>query len=158
PLLAERGLEIFGADSSPRMVTLAEANWRDWQDAHPESGARAPVEGREGANTGFHDGKFDAILCKRLFHHFPQTQVRVAVLREFHRIWRGRILLSFFNSFALDAIRFRLKHWLRGTTPTDRIPIPMDEIVHDATEAGLKVLGSSAVVWGISPMWYLELG
>lgn len=157
PLLAERGLEIVGADSSPHMVGLAAANWATWQTAHPESSSRATFDVREGGRTEFEDGAFDAIVCNRLFHHFRESATRVAVLSEFRRICWGRMLVSFFNSFSVGSIRFHMKHWLRGTTPTDRIPIPMETLVRDIEAAGLKVVGTSAVNWGISPLWYVQL-
>lgn len=157
PLLAERGLQIVGADSSPHMAGLADENWKRWKAGHPGTAATATFEVREGGRTGYSDGAFDAIVCNRLFHHFREPDVRIAVLREFRRICRGRMLVSFFNAFAVDAIRFKLKHFLRGTTPTDRIPIPMETFARDITAAGLKIVGTSFVVWGISPMCYVEL-
>lgn len=156
PLLAERGLEITGADSSPRMVELARANW-DRRNGTPSRASTARFEVEEGGATRFADGTFDAVVCNRLFHHFREPETRVAVLTEFRRICNGRMLVSFFNSFAVDAVRFRLKHALRGTTPTDRIPISMADLEADVAAAGLKILRTSAVVWGISPMWYVEL-
>jgi SAM-dependent methyltransferase len=155
PLLAERGLQITGADSSPRMAELARANWI--RRGPGRTAATAQFLVREGGATGFAEGAFDAIVCNRLFHHFREPSIRVAVLSEFRRICCGRIFVSFFNSFALNAVRFRMKHWLRGTTPTDRIPIPMTEFAADIHAAGLRVLSTSAVAWGFSPMWYVEL-
>ncbi|MCC7424156.1 MAG: class I SAM-dependent methyltransferase [Planctomycetaceae bacterium] len=155
PLLAERGLRITGADSSPRMAELAHANWARRGPGRTDATAQFLV--REGGATGFADGTFDAVVCNRLFHHFREPSIRVAVLSEFRRICCGRIFVSFFNSFALDAVRFRMKHWLRGTTPTDRIPIPMSDFAADIRAAGLRVLSTSPIAWGLSPMWYVEL-
>jgi SAM-dependent methyltransferase len=156
PLLAERDLQIVGADSSPKMVEAAAANWeRRKRDYLPSVEARFEV--RQGASTGYGDGEFDAIVCNRLFHHFRESEVRVSVLREFRRICSGPMLVSYFDAFSLDALRFRLKHWWRRTQPDDRIPIPYEVMARDAALAGLTVVRSTAVLRGISPMCYLEL-
>lgn len=156
PLLAERDLLIVGADSSPKMVELAAINWQHRRADYPAT-ADARFEVRQGANTGYTDGEFDAIVCNRLFHHFRESEVRVSVLREFRRICQGSIFVSYFDAFSLDALRFRLRHWWRGVEPVDRIPIPFETMARDVAAAGLAVERSSSVLWGISPMRYLEL-
>jgi SAM-dependent methyltransferase len=156
PLLAERDLLVVGADSSAKMVELAAANWERRKASYPPS-VEARFEVRQGASTGYADGEFDAIVCNRLFHHFRESEVRVSVLREFGRICAGPILISYFDSFSLDALRFRLRHWWRGTQPDDRIPISFDTMARDVAAAGLTVVRSTSVLRGISPMCYLEL-
>ena len=144
-LLAERGYRVTAADSSAHMVDKA-------RKAVPTAaGVRFDV--RDVLDSGYPDRCFDAIVCHRLFHHFGEAGLRQRALEELARICRGPLIVSFFNSFALDALRSRLKHALRGTSATDRIPIPLATFVADRRRAGLRVERTVAVRYGISPLW-----
>ncbi|QDU81589.1 Glycine/sarcosine N-methyltransferase [Polystyrenella longa] len=150
-LLTKCGFDVTGADSSPHMVTRAHENWR-------KTGGDAKVarfEVRDALDTTYPDDSFDAVVCNRLFHHFNESETRVKAFRELKRISKHQVIVSFFNSFALDALRFRLKHFLRGTKPQDRIPIPLNAIVEDLEEAGLRMVAKVPVIWGLSPLWYI---
>jgi SAM-dependent methyltransferase len=157
PLLAAAGFQVTAADASPHMAALAEGRWRDQCDGSIPSSARIEFDVQQVLKTSYRDEQFDGVICNRLFHHFNESETRIAAMEELGRICRGNVIVSFFNSFALDALKFRLKHALRGTLPTDRIPIPMSTFEADADQAGLKVISRLAVMWGISPMWYLVL-
>ncbi|MAT16137.1 MAG: hypothetical protein CMJ46_12810 [Planctomyces sp.] len=150
-LLTKAGFDVTGGDSSPHMVTLAHENWRN----HGGDPKQARFEVRDVMNTGFADNSFDAVICNRLFHHFNESETRVRAFRELKRISKRQVIVSFFNSFAFDSVRFKLKHFLRGTKPADRIPIPLATIVADLEEAGLRMVASIPVIWGISPLWYI---
>jgi len=143
-LLVARGYRLTAADSSARMVERARA-------AAPRAGVRFDV--RDVLDSGYPDRSFDAVVCHRLFHHFGEPPLRQQALRELARICRGPIIASFFNSFSLDALRSRLKHALRGTRPTDRIPIPLETFASDGLQVGLRLERAVAVRWGISALW-----
>ncbi|MEZ6045549.1 MAG: class I SAM-dependent methyltransferase [Planctomycetaceae bacterium] len=150
-LLARCGFDVTGADSSPHMATLAHENWR-------KSGGDPKVarfEVRDALDTGYPDKSFDAVVCNRLFHHFNESETRIQAFKELRRISKHQVIVSFFNSFALDAVRFRLKHLLRGTKPMDRIPIPLATIMEDLEAAGLRMVAKVPVIWGVSPLWYI---
>ena len=157
PILVEAGFQVTAADASPHMVALAQRRWQD-QPAGTNS-ASAPVEFhvQKVMQTSYDDGQFDGVVCNRLFHHFNEPETRFAAFCELRRICRGTLIVSFFNSFAVDALKFRLKHLWRGTTPTDRIPIPLRSIEEEADRAGLEVVSRLAVMWSLSPLWYLVL-
>ena len=154
-LLVEAGMQVTGADSSPHMVENAQQNWRNLCAKSPSFDHSVKFEVRDVMDTGYDDNQFDAVFCNRLFHHFNDSGTRVAALTELQRITKTSVVVSFFNSFAVDAIRFRLKHWLRGTPPQDRIPIPMNAFAADVRAAGLEVDAAIPVMWGLSPMWYV---
>lgn len=157
PLLAEAGFQITAADASPHMVTLAERHWAKISKKPIFRANQATFLVREVMDTGFPDDHFDAVICNRLFHHFNEPETRIAALCELNRICRGTVIVSYFNSFALDAVKFRLKYALRRITPTDRIPISRCIFEREADEAGFQVVSQTAVMWGLSPLWYLSL-
>lgn len=154
-MLIEQGYIVTAADSSPHMVARAQGSVE--RTAKPKTGKDLHVrfDVRDVMNTKFRDGEFDAIVCNRLFHHFTEPAVRQAALLELRRICQGPIIVSFFNSFALDSLRFRLRWMLRRQKPTDRIPIKLSEFAADGRAAGLTVERTIATRWGISPMWYV---
>lgn len=106
--------------------------------------------------TTFADGEFDAVVCNRLFHHFTEPATRRRALAELARVSRGPVVASFFCSFSLSALKFRLVNALKGVTPTDRVPIPLAEFTADVEAAGLRVEAVLPVRWGISPQTYVR--
>ena len=156
-LFAERGLKLTAADRSPHMLELAEQNWNEIADQFSPEAREVTFELQDILQTTYAAGAFEVVFCNRLFHHFDEAATRVAALTELNRISRGLVIVSFFNSFALDALRFFLKHRLRGTTPRDRIPIPMRTFEQEIAAADLQIIGRIPLLWGISPMWYLVM-
>lgn len=154
-MLIERGYVVTAADSSPHMVARAQSSVERITKSHADNKSKARFDVRDVMHTEFRDGEFDAVVCNRLFHHFTEPAVRQTALRELRRICRGPIIVSFFNSFALDSVRFRLRWMLRRQQPTDRIPISLSTFAADGRAAGLTVERTIATRWGISPMWYV---
>lgn len=154
PLLCGLGYRVTAADSSAHMLEWAR------QCAQMQS---LPIEQEDfhTANifdTGFADHHFDAVVCNRLFHHFGESQTRQRALRELKRISHGPIILSFFCNWSLDAATFWLKHLVRHTQPTDRIPTWLHTIDRDIRAAECAVHRRWATRWGISRQWYLLIG
>ena len=154
-LLVKAGMDVTGADGSLHMIELAKKNWQALRTNRSELDRDVCFEVRDVMKTGYANREFDAVFCNRLFHHFHESMTRIAALTELRRISRGPVVVSFFNSFALDAVKFRLKHLLRGTVPTDRIPISLRTFADDVRTAGLEITSTLPVLWGLSPMWYL---
>jgi 2-polyprenyl-3-methyl-5-hydroxy-6-metoxy-1,4-benzoquinol methylase len=157
-LAAEMRFELTEADASPHMVDQAKLAWQNNPAAkEAESRGVPPVkfETRDVMKSGFPDRAFDVVICNRLLHHFVERDTRIAAFRELARIAKDRVVVSFFNSFALDAIKFRLTNAIRRRTPTDRVPIPLEELRANAAEAGLKLEHAIPTRWGVSPQWYV---
>lgn len=156
-LLSEQRYRVTGADVSAEMVARARANYRDWKSPTKARAPEVRFEVCDVMATQFDTDRFDAIICNRLFHHFTEAATRQSALTELNRISKGPIIVSFFNSFALDAARFWVKHACRRTRPLDRIPISLETFRRDIAASGLRVSAKIAKHWGISPMWYLVL-
>ncbi len=156
-MLLKRGFEVVEADYSAPMIDAAKA----WYLDHPldgESASRLRFVRQDVMHTTFDDDAFDAVICNRLLHHYPEPATRRAVLGELARICRDRLIVSYYDSFALSALKFRLRNRLRGVTPTDRIPIATSEFRRDYESCGLRLLRTLPVRYGISPQTYLVLG
>jgi 2-polyprenyl-3-methyl-5-hydroxy-6-metoxy-1,4-benzoquinol methylase len=147
--LADLGLRITGADRSPAMLATA----REAALRQPRVVDLCEIDVFE---SGFEDDRFDAVLCNRLLHHFPSADDRRAALRELARICRGPLLVSFFCSAALDALRGRWRNARRGTS-SGRLPIPWAAFRRDVEAAGLRAERVLRTLPGISKQWYVVL-
>jgi SAM-dependent methyltransferase len=158
--LIRRGYQVTAADASAAMVDRARAGCAGIVPfasaaANAISAPRFLV--RDVMRPEFEPHEFDAVVCNRLFHHFSEPETRRRALAALAGICSGLVVVSFFNSFALDALKFRLRWWWRGAQPVDRIPIPLKTMVRDCDAAGLALERTIATRWGISPLWYLVL-
>jgi 2-polyprenyl-3-methyl-5-hydroxy-6-metoxy-1,4-benzoquinol methylase len=154
-ILVGSGYRVTCADCSEHMTRMARRRWEAIRSNFELTLQQPDFATRDVMHTGYPDGHFDAVICNRLFHHFRESEIRIRALSELRRISRGPVIVSFFNAFALEAVRFHLKHALRRTTPSDRVPIPAWNFLNDIRRAGLKPVSVHAVTWGISPLWHV---
>lgn len=154
-LLVDQGFRVTGADVSQAMLAQARDNHATGRLSASNTFPHLKFEHRDIMQTGYQDGCFDAVICNRLFHHFTEPATRLRALRELRRISRGPVVISFFNTFALDAAYHRLCDILQGRTPKDRIPIAFKTFDAEIRLAGFRVQKKIAVRWGISPQWYI---
>ena len=155
-LLIDCGFRVTGADVSQAMLVNARSNIASAPRPR-NADAFPPVDFDlcDVMHTGYADGQFDAVLCNRLFHHFTESDTRWKALTELRRITRGPVIISFFNTFAVDAVYRKMGHILRRKPPRDRIPIPYATFHNELRAAGFRVFKRIAVCWGISPQWYV---
>lgn len=162
PMLLRHGLQVTGGDASPPMVVAARQNYQKLRESGEFSGSE-PVDFdvRDVMDTGFETNQFDAVFCNRLLHHFAESPTRRAALAELRRICRGPVIVSFFNSFSLDAVARRLRQTVgirkkRGVEDP-RACIPMRVFASDVAAAGLRIEAKIPARWGVSQQWYLVL-
>ncbi len=156
-MLLERGYSVVAADYALAMLDAAKDYHADLLASDAGKSKRLVFQREDILNTSFEDDAFDAVICNRLFHHYPEASLRQQVLSELKRISKDRIIVSFFSNFALSALRFRLANTLKGVTPNDRIPIWYKTFEQDIRESGLTVSGVYPVRRGVSPQTYLTL-
>lgn len=113
----ERGISL-GLEPSNRMIRYAQSVCGDaGQIAGLAVFARAVAE-----EMPFHDGSFDAVLCKGAMDHFMAPRL---ALNETARVLRpgGRVVLAIAN---YDSLSCRLGRWLDGLGGLLRPGIPRD--------------------------------
>ncbi len=99
--LAKRGYAIEAADLSEAMVRVARENI-----AHADVSVLArqlDVERLSLADRGF-----DVIVCFRLFHHFPNPDIRRRVIGELCRVAAHNVVLSYFAP-SLSTLKRKLR-------------------------------------------------
>ena len=134
PLLIEHGNRvILAADPSQGMLDHAKTH-------HP-----APVLARiqmfksSVFSIDLSENAVDSIFCMQLFHHVHDSDHRLAILREFHRVSRDTLILSV--------------HVGRSTAPRDdsqRVVVNKDEIEAQFAQAGFSLLKQYDVLPGCS--------
>ena len=91
------------------------------------------------------DDAVDVILSARLLHHFPERSDRLKILREFARVARVGVVISFFDAASYRAWKRRRKSEKKGR-PSGRHALERSECDAEAREAGLKPVGMNALM------------
>lgn len=103
------------------------------------------------------DGAVDGIFCNRLLHHILPSQEREMFLREFHRVTRKYLIVSFFDYHAFGGVRRMLKA-LKGREPKyDRQPT-LVQFTEEVTRCGFSVreIVATGAPWVAQKFFVLE--
>ncbi|HOD80475.1 MAG: putative methyltransferase YcgJ [Planctomycetes bacterium ADurb.Bin126] len=100
-LLARHGYEVTGCDLGDGAVEVAGR-------AVAEAGVQARVEKADIEHLPYADASFDAILCFRMFHHFPTPDIRSRVVAELCRVASRYVLISYLEPLSWTSLRRRL--------------------------------------------------
>ena len=152
--MVSRGWHVHATDSSEHMVAEARRRWQERRVADAGDLPDVGFSVEDVMETTFPDGHFDAVVCNRLFHHFVESETRVAAFQELRRITRGILVVSFFNSFSLDALYQRFQDVVKRRQRNDRLPIPLHRLTAEAAEADLILDRGLATRWGVSQQYY----
>jgi SAM-dependent methyltransferase len=155
--IRKMGYRVCAADYSESMLEVARHRYPEESGESLEENSDVWFEQQDITAITHPDDAFDATVCNRLLHHFPNPDTRQVMLKELARVTKGPIVVSFFCSASLSAIRFRLKMKLKGLKPERRVPIPLADIVADADASGLKVDEVMYTQRWISSQTYLKL-
>jgi 2-polyprenyl-3-methyl-5-hydroxy-6-metoxy-1,4-benzoquinol methylase len=102
--LAQQGHQVTCADYSQAMVDITRR----------EAPADITVERQDIEAMTYPDGAFDTVVCFRLFHHFPNREIRARAVREMCRVARSRVALSYFSPFAFSALERKVRGLIKG--------------------------------------------
>jgi ubiquinone/menaquinone biosynthesis C-methylase UbiE len=138
-MLTTGGCRLLAADISPEMLEVARSNRlaEDYLLADAEK-------------LGLPDKSVDCVFCIRLFHHLGAADTRRRIFKEFARVSKGWVLVSFYHSNCLK----RFKKLLRGK-PLSGEYVSFSALRAEAAEAGLRVVRTSAVARYVLPQWFV---
>jgi len=91
------------------------------------------------------DQSVDLVLCSRLLHHFAESEQRVLIFKEFARVARSGVVVTFFDSFSYRGWR-RNRKKRRPEKQHGRYTITRAQCAHEGELAGLKILGMNALL------------
>ncbi|MDX1485986.1 MAG: class I SAM-dependent methyltransferase [Alphaproteobacteria bacterium] len=101
-LLARRGYLTTGVDLGEGAVTVARRQVM-------QAGVAANIEKADIGTLPYDDNAFDATLCFRLYHHFPDNRIRGRVIRELCRVSRKYVVISYFSPYSATSLRRKLR-------------------------------------------------
>lgn len=116
--LAELGYTVHAADLSNAMIQIAAENLR-------EAGLNVPVEIQDVEKLGFRDRSFDSVVCFRLFHHFPNVEIRARAVSELCRVSRRFVALSYFSPWSPTSLQRKWRtRWTGRKSQKHATPLP----------------------------------
>ena len=129
--LSAGGRKVIGADSA--FEILEYGHQRAVKSGLPVSFLQA-----DAAKLPFSDGALDGIFCNRLLHHILSARERAVFLKEFHRVTKRYLVISFFDYRSFGVVRRFLKA-LKGRKPTYAQQPTFEEFTEEVLAAGFKV-------------------
>jgi len=141
-LLAKKGYRVTGADLSEAMLAIARENIQ-------KAGLSVAVEREDLENLSYGDRSFDAVICFRLFHHFPTREIRTRVVRELCRVANRFVILSFFSPYSFTSAKRRLRATL-GLGKLHHHQTPLSEVKRYFRNAEFRLVKDFAQF----PVWH----
>jgi len=105
--LAQQGYPMSAADLSEAMIEIA-------RQAAAAGGVECPVERQDIEKMTYADRHFGAVVCFRLFHHFPVPAIRERVVTELCRVADRFVVLSYFSPASVTSIKRKMTAALGG--------------------------------------------
>lgn len=106
-LLARLGNECRAADLGDGVITVAKHELY-------KAGVVCRVDKEDIEQMTYADQAFDNLLVFRLFHHFPNEDVRQRVVAELCRVAKSHVLISYLSPHSVTSIKRRLRAALGG--------------------------------------------
>lgn len=103
------------------------------------------------------DGAVDCVFSNRLLHHILVQKERAAILREFHRVSRRWVVVSFFDYRGLGGLR-RLFKRLKGRKPSYDQQPTREEFKLEVAASGftVKEIVATGAPWVSQKYFVLE--
>jgi cyclopropane fatty-acyl-phospholipid synthase-like methyltransferase len=136
PTLAENPTRtVIGADNSADMVAVAT------EHCPKEIASRFTGMQTSAFAIDLPDGAVDSIFCMRLMHHIGQSDHRISMLKEFHRVTRDTVIMSLWVDGNLKAYQRKQSEKRHPRGPNqNRFLIPAKQIEQEFAQAGFKVV------------------
>jgi ubiquinone/menaquinone biosynthesis C-methylase UbiE len=136
--------QIIEMDVAVEVLTLAR-----------QRAQRSTVQGEfvvgDASRLPLRDGCVDAIFCNRLLHHIAVASERLLFLREFRRITRRYLVVSFFDYLAFGSLRRFLKA-LKGRKVNYSGQPTLSQFQKECEQSGFNILR----IVPTGPIWVAE--
>jgi len=105
--LAQKGYSVSAADLSEAMIEIA-------RQAAAAGGVQCPVERQDIEKMTYPAQSVGAVICFRLFHHFPDAPIRERVVTELCRVAKRFVVLSYFSPTSVTSIKRKMTAAMGG--------------------------------------------
>jgi hypothetical protein len=106
-------------------------------------GVTCPVEKQDIEKLTYPDRRFDTVVSFRLFHHFPDREIRARVVRELCRVARQYVALSYFSPLSVTSVKRTLRAALGGKR-SEKHATSLAEIQGYFAQAGFRLVKDHA--------------
>ncbi len=135
-LLASMGFTATGLDLGEGAVAAA----RDELEA---SGYPGEIVAGDMENLDYKDRWFDAVLCFRLYHHFPNEKIREKIIAEICRVAGKYVLISYFSPYSFTSVKRALRARLTAKKSMQHAT-SLDSIVEKFSQQGFSLVADNA--------------
>ncbi|MHC1768397.1 MAG: class I SAM-dependent methyltransferase [Verrucomicrobiia bacterium] len=132
PSLA-RGRKVIEMDVSEEVLELA-------RQRAAAQGVTAEFLHGDASRIPLPDAAVDAVFCNRLLHHIRSVAERSAFLKEFHRVARKYVVVSFFDYLAFGRVRLFFKR-LKGRQVDYSGQPTLQQFREEVLQCGFGILG-----------------
>ena len=129
--LTSKGYRVNPADLSDAMREAA-------SETVKVAGLNCVVERQDVEQLSYADRSFDTVLCFRLFHHFPNADIRRRVIGELSRVASEFVVLSYFHP-SLSTVQRKLRAKRTGKL-VNKHATTLAEVEGYFAEAGFRLV------------------
>jgi ubiquinone/menaquinone biosynthesis C-methylase UbiE len=130
--LAQRGYNVSSADLSEAMLAIA-------RQKIVVAGFACPVERQDVERFTYPDRHFDTLISFRLFHHFPNADIRSRVVSELCRVARKFVVLSYFSPASVTSVKRKLRVAMGGRK-SEKHPTSLAEVENYFSKTGFRLV------------------
>jgi ubiquinone/menaquinone biosynthesis C-methylase UbiE len=130
--LAQENRRVIEMDVSAEILEFA-------KERASKSGIKAEFMQGDASRLPFQAESVDGVFCNRLLHHITSATERMTFLKEFHRVSRRYLVISFFDYQAFGGLRRLLKK-LKGRKVDYKGQPTLDEFRAEVSQSGFRLL------------------
>lgn len=130
--LGLQGYNMSSADLSDAMLTITRENVA-------KNSLKVAVEKQDIEKLTYPDKHFDTLISFRLFHHFPNPEIRQRAVKELCRVAKHYVALSYFSPASVTSVKRKLRVAMGGRA-SDKHPTSLGEVQGYFAKAGFKLV------------------
>ncbi len=134
--LASLGYKVRAGDLSPEMIKIAQKN-------ADEAGLGIIVDHADVEALQYADKSIDAVVCFRLFQHFPTPAIRQRAVSEMCRVAKQYVVMSYFSPYSYTQAKLILREKLGGRK-LRKFPTSLKEVESYFEKSGYRLVKDCA--------------
>lgn len=128
--LGLQGYNMSSADLSDAMLAIT-------RESIAQNGLKATVEKQDIEKLTYADQHFDSLISFRLFHHFPNPEIRQCAVSELCRIAKQFVAISYFSPASVTSVKRSIRSAMGGRK-SDKHPTSLTEVKRYFAKAGFR--------------------
>ena len=128
--LGLQGYKMSSADLSDAMLVITRENVA-------QNGLKGTVEKQDIEKLTYADQHFDSLISFRLFHHFPNPEIRQRAVSELCRIAKQFVAISYFSPASVTSVKRSIRSAMGGRK-SDKHPTSLTEVKRYFAKAGFR--------------------